>query len=89
MTSNEVPEVVACPLHRHRSYRTLARCLWPEAIWVAGNGPWASLAYCNVLTVELYRTEASALLAKRAIDQTACGGRCYGDHRFVYLERQR
>jgi hypothetical protein len=75
----------SCAVHRHRSYRTLAKCIWPQAYWVAGEGPWASLAHCNVLTIELHRTRATAEAAKRAIDGTGCGGRCHRHHEIVHL----
>ena len=77
--------VLSCGEHRHRSYETLARCLWPHAAWVYGRGEWASLARCRVLTVELHRTFEGAEAAKRAIDSLGCGGGCHRDHRIVRL----
>jgi hypothetical protein len=61
---------------RHRSYRTLANCMWPRAVWVNGDGPYATLARCRVLTVALHASLDAAHAAKRAIDQWGCGGRC-------------
>jgi hypothetical protein len=75
----------SCPYHSHRSYRTLAKCLWPRACWIAGNGPWASLAYCRVLTIELHSTRERAEQAKRMIDSTGCGGGCYRQHKIARL----
>jgi hypothetical protein len=72
---------------RHRTYRTLARCIWPRAEWVSGDGPYASVSYCRVLTVELHQTAETAEKALRLIDQIACGGRCYGRHELIRLER--
>jgi hypothetical protein len=72
--------------HRnHRNYRTLARCLWPRAEWIAGDGPYATLARCRVLTVELHTTEDTARKSLARIDGTGCGGRCYGDHELIVL----
>jgi hypothetical protein len=76
---------VDCPYHHHRSHRTLARCAWPKAYWVSGSGPWATLAHCKVLTVELHRTRAEAETAMRMIDGTGCGGGCYRHHEIVHL----
>jgi hypothetical protein len=74
-----------CPWHRHRSFRTMARCIWPKAAWVQGEGAWASLAWCRVLTIELYRTRERAEAAKRTIDSTGCGGGCHRVHEIVCL----
>lgn len=60
----------------HRSYRTLARCLWPRAVWVCGTGPYATAARCRVLTVQLHPTLEAAQAAKRVIDSSGCGGKC-------------
>jgi hypothetical protein len=31
---------------QHRRWHTQAKCCWPRAIWVAGDGRWATVAYC-------------------------------------------
>jgi hypothetical protein len=77
-----------CELHAHRRYKTLAKCLWPRACWVAGEGPWATLAHCKALTIQLHRTRERAEEAKRIIDSSACGGGCYGAHEIVRLRRE-
>jgi hypothetical protein len=71
----------------HRTYRTLAKCIWRRAEWIAGDGPYATLAHCRVLTVELHTTEAAARQALARIDEWGCGGRCYRDHDLVRLVR--
>lgn len=71
--------------HGHRTYRTLAECRWPRAAWVAGKGPFALVAFCDVPTVTLHETRESALASKRTIDDSACGGRCYRAHRIFDL----
>ena len=62
----------------HRTHSTTARCVWRRAEWVARKGPYATLAWCRVLTVELHATLDEALAAKRVIDASGCGGRCRG-----------
>lgn len=61
---------------QHRSYRTLAKCMWPRATWISGHGPYATLARCRALTVQLHSTITDALQAKRVMDASGCGGRC-------------
>ena len=69
----------------HRSYNALARCIWRKAEWISGNGEYASLAHCGVLTVELHKTLESVQKAKAVIDNSACGHRCVRDHEIVRL----
>jgi len=71
----------------HRSYRTWARCVWRRAEWVVGDGPYATVAYCRVLTVELHQTLEDAQAALELIDTTACGGRCHGNHELIVIAR--
>ena len=71
----------------HRTYRTYARCVWPRACWIVGDGPYAVLAHCRVLTVTLHPTAHQAEASKAVIDRTACGGLCHNDHEVVRLER--
>jgi hypothetical protein len=70
---------------RHRTYRTLANCIWPRAAWVQGDGAYASLAHCHVLTVWLYDTLEEAEHAKWFIDWHGCGGKCSNHHEIVCL----
>jgi hypothetical protein len=79
----------SCSLHEHRSYRTLAQCLYRRAEWINGEGPYAVLAHCRVLTVTLWKNLPAAEEAKRMIDGGACGGRCSGDHQIVELLKTR
>ena len=65
---------------------TTAKRRFPNAAWITGNGPWASLAACGVLTVILYPTREQAETARAFIDQTGCGGGCYRDHAVVNIE---
>ena len=69
----------------HKTYRTLARCMFPRAAWIEGEGPIALLAWCDVLTVSLHLTQSAALEDKEVIDASACGGQCTGRHEVVKL----
>jgi hypothetical protein len=71
---------------RHRSYSTLAKCVWPRAAWIAGQGSYAVVAWCDVLTVTLHQDYDAASRAKHIIDASACGGRCIGRHEIIRLE---
>lgn len=70
---------------RHRSFNKLARCIWPRAGWISGEGRYALLAHCRVLTVTLWDDPAEAERQKRFIDETACGGLCRRSHEIVEL----
>lgn len=74
----------ACPI-RHRTWRAVAKCIWPRAEWVMGEGPAALLVRCSVLTVALHADRESAEWAKAQLDITRCGGRCTRLHRVVSL----
>lgn len=70
---------------RHRKLTTVARCIWPRAEWIDGEGAYALLAHCRVLTISLHADEQAAVVSKRQIDRTGCGGRCSGDHEIVQI----
>lgn len=71
----------------HRTYRTWARCLWPHAHWIIGDGPFATVSRCRyrVLTVQLHRSEQDARVALGFIDGSGCGGACQGRHDLVKI----
>lgn len=73
---------------RHRTWRTAADCIWPRAEWVTGDGPYALLAYCHVLTVTLWDDPDDAEHQKRIIDATACGHACSRNHEIIQLTDQ-
>lgn len=78
----------------HRSYRTTAKCLWPRADWITGDGPYATLARCRpgVLTVELHPDLPTAERAMRIMASSGCGGACRlaaGRHELIRLEYPR
>ncbi|MGO1318496.1 MAG: hypothetical protein ACTMIR_15915 [Cellulomonadaceae bacterium] len=71
---------------RHRTFRTLAKCVFSRAVWVTGNGPFAVVAWCGDLTVSLHPDVDTARSSKEFIDGHGCGGRCRRDHEIVLLE---
>ena len=73
---------------RGLTYNGKARKRWRGAEWISGSGRWATLAHCNVLTVQLHETEEKAIKAKQLIDGGGCGGFCYKDHSMVDMELQ-
>ncbi len=70
---------------RHLDYLAFARCAWPEAAWIEGEGRWASVAHCRDLTVMLHKSLDDARAAVAAIDRRACGGACSRHHEVVEL----
>jgi hypothetical protein len=73
----------------HHRPTAFAKCAWPRAAWVQGDGPYAVLAHCRVLTVQLHPDPEHAEAAKRTIDETGCGGGCYRAHEVVFLDLSR
>lgn len=69
----------------HRTWATLAACMWPRAAWITGNGRYAVVARCRALTVTLHETIDDAEMAKRVIDGSACGGMCWGNHELIEI----
>jgi hypothetical protein len=69
-----------------KKYGVEARLRWPKVAWVEGNGRYALLAWCDVLTVTLWSTEYEAQKQKRFIDRTGCCGECTNRHEIVDLE---
>lgn len=69
----------------HRTWATLAKCVWPRAYWIQGDGPYASVAHCRVLTIVLAQTAQGAQNAKALIDDMGCGGWCTARHEVVRL----
>jgi hypothetical protein len=62
---------------------------WPDA-WdmvepAAGDGPWATVAWCSFLTVILHESREAGERALRQISWGRCGHACWGDHELVNL----
>ena len=71
---------------QHRAYPALARCMWPWAGWIAGDGPFAVVSGCGVTSVTLHHDAATAARSLATIDATGCGGRCVRHHELVRLD---
>ena len=56
-----------------------------KAVWIDGDGQFALLAWCKVLTVTLWSTRAKTEEQKKVIDELACGGGCTGNHEIIDL----
>jgi len=63
----------------------MAHRRWRHAIWIRGDGPFAVLAHCRSLAVELHKTLEAAERAKAAIGRSACGGGCHKDHEIINI----
>ena len=70
---------------QHRTHKTLAECMFPRAAWVHGDGPYACLAWCDVLTIFLHQSEDDAGHSKDHIDDLGCGHACTRRHEIVQL----
>jgi hypothetical protein len=68
-----------------RNYRGVAKCRWKHAEWIEGEGQFALLAHCRVLSVTLWPTLEEAKNSKSEIDASGCGGSCYKQHEIVEL----
>jgi hypothetical protein len=64
---------------------TMVRQLYPSAVWVMGQGEYATLARCRYLTIMLHPTEEQAQHELDVINKTGCGGDCINDHELVNL----
>lgn len=70
---------------RHRTHQTLAECCWPDAAWVVGDGPYAVLAHCDMLSVTLHDSRQAALATLARVDELRCCRTCEGRHELVVL----
>ena len=72
------------------NYVRRARRKWPRAIWIVGDGPYASVSRCPPgETVMLFGTMAEAETLKNFIDSTGCCEGCRLDHLTVELKISR
>lgn len=86
---DDVDAEFTCTDHRHRLFRAVARCRWPSAEWIAGDGPYAVAAYGRPLTIQLYATSEAAANARALIDETGCGHTCTSWHQVYELGMRR
>jgi hypothetical protein len=69
-----------------KTWLTEAKKRWgKQAEWITGNGQFALLAWCRVLTVTLWTTRDEAEGKKKFIDEMGCGGYCTGNHEIIDL----
>ena len=78
-------------MKRVTDFRPVAEKKWRDAEWIAGNGQYALISQCNVLTITLWADLAIAKACKELIDKTTCGAMCCGTlgHEIVDLEKAR
>jgi hypothetical protein len=70
----------------NKAWLAEARRRWgKEAAWIEGNGQFALLAWCRVLTVTLWSTRTQAEEQKKVIDEMGCGGLCSRAHEIIDL----
>lgn len=74
-------------LGNHRTYNAFTRCAIKRVEWVAGEGRFAVIAWCQVPTVTLHNNATAARNAKEFIDATACGGNCVRNHEVVEVSK--
>ncbi len=73
-----------CP-RSHPTFRAFAQCVWPEAQWVLGEGPYVTVRGCHGTTVLLHPTIEQAEIALRAIHPLGTSGRCQLEHELAVL----
>lgn len=70
----------------HRAWPALAHCVFRDAAWVSGDGPFAVVVWCGVTHVSLHPDEPTAREELKTIGASGCGGRCTRDHELVRLD---
>lgn len=70
----------------HRNYNALARCEWPAAAWVRGEGPYVVVSLCPAGTITLHANVDDAFGARDFMDLHGCGGRCEMRHEVRCLD---
>ena len=70
---------------QHHAAMALARCTFPDAGWIRGDGPFGVVAWCSVVGITLYPTADAATAAHAALNDTGCGRRCTGHHGVLQL----
>jgi hypothetical protein len=71
-----------------RSWQDVARTIWPDAQWVASEGPFATVSGCGSgTTVLLHPTAEKARGALRNMHPGGVGGPCMQKHVLIELAR--
>lgn len=75
---------------QHRSTRTFMQCAIRNAVWVTGEGRYATISWCSGPSyrhhgpsVMLHETLDQAQKAVAFIDRFGCGGGCSKQHEIV------
>jgi hypothetical protein len=71
----------------HHCWQSLAECRWPEAAFVTGDGPFALVARCDMVSVALYETAHEAARRWKRMDTVGCGRGCDHRHEVVELDQ--
>ena len=72
--------------HPQDSWYAEVRRRWAgKAEWVAGEGRFALLEPCRVLTIRLFASQWDALVERNQLNDDGCGERCLGTHEVVDL----
>ena len=62
--------------------------IWGRKVaWIEGEGRYALISWCRVLTVMLFHTWGEAEERKRFIDEIGCGGCCIKKHYIIDLTK--
>jgi len=70
----------------NKTWYTKAKRKWGrQAEWIEGEGRYAVLAWCRVLTVILCQTRDESEQKKKFIDEIGCGGFCAKKHEIIDL----
>ena len=73
-------------LHPDDSWYAEVRRRWAGmAEWVSGEGRFALLEPCRALTIQLFESQWSALVARNQINDAECGEGCLGSHEVIDL----
>jgi hypothetical protein len=89
MALPNLPILRAADMMRNQ-YVRIARKTWPRAVWIIGEGPYASVSrWPPGDTVMLFGSMAEAEIVTRFIDSTGCGQSCRRDHLAVELKIKR
>lgn len=67
------------------SWKEVAQLTWPQALYVIGQGRFATVRDCDGMTVVLHETEAEAQVALRRMHPHGTHGKCESRHDLVVL----
>lgn len=72
------------------NYKEKAKKRWKKHLcWIVGDGRYALLAHCRVLTITLWKNLEDAEKRKAIIDKHRCGGWCVKAHEIIDLDKKR